>query len=472
MLHLSSMKNSRKLLALTLLTLFASTQTFAVNSINVQTFNPSTSDHFVFLEDGFKSEWPKHVKYYFGANYNYVTEPLVALNNDQASKAYNIIDNIQTFDFFFGFKAANNLGLFIAAPVHIVAYSPYVNANLPAFYPRSSASGFGDLKLLAKIRITDDTSNTSVALIPEFHLPTGSSENFVSDASTYFAIRAAIERHFDTFTLLGNIGYAAASNATYNDPSFSAGIDYRKRLILGIGGYFPVDDQWGVNAEFNNISTIPSDKALNPNDAYLGLRYATSGGTIFTGGASMGKIGGPGGAAARFIAGIRYDLYNDVAQTPRPLAYTPPAPQPTPFVAATPFPSPGPQVTVIESTSRVIMQAKRIEILRPIMFENDSYNLMPDSRQTLDDVATLMLKHKSAYKKVLIDGHTSSIGTDKYNLSLSLARARAVKTYLETRSVPPAVLEPRGFGRSQPKVPATEPNAADINRRVEFIIVK
>lgn len=463
MLHLFEMKKLKKQIALSLLPLIASTQALAVNSINVQTFNPSTSDHFVFLEDGFKSEWPKHAKYYFGANYNFVTEPLVALNADQSSKAYNIIDNIQTFDFFFGFKAANNLGLFIGAPIHFIAYSPYVNRTFPTLYPKNSATGFGDLKIMAKIRLTDDTSPTSVALIPEFHLPTGSSENFVSDASTYVGARFAVERQFDTFTLIGNIGFAAASNSIYNDPTYISGIDYRKRLILGIGGFLPITDQWGLNAEFSNINMIPFDRALNPNDAYFGARYAANDSLILTGGASIGKIGGPGGADSRAVVGIRYTGFENARQLLQPVVTSVPAPLPTPAA---------PPVVIIESTPRVVMQAKRIEILSPIMFENDSYRLMPDSKQTLDDVATLMLKHKEVYKKVLVDGHTSSTGTDKYNLSLSLARARAVKTYIVTKGVAPALIEARGFGRTKPKVAVTEPNAAEINRRVEFIIIK
>ncbi len=460
MLHLSQMTKLKRQIGLALLPLLASTSAFAINSINVQTFNPSTSDHFVFLEDGFKSEWPKHAKYYFGANYNFVNAPLIALDGTQSAKAYNIIDSVQTFDLFFGFKAANNLGLFIGAPIHFISYSTYVNNNFPLLFPNRNTSGFGDLKLMAKIRLTDDTSNTSVAIIPEFHLPTGSTENFVSDASTYVGARIAIERQFESWTLAGNVGYASASNSIYADPTYVSGIDYRKRLILGIGGFFPLNDLWGINAEFKNINMIPFDRALNPNDAYLGVRYAANDGLIFTGGASLGKIGGPGGSDARAVVGIRYTLFDDTQQKPQPLSSIIPA---APAAAL---------VTIIESTPRVVMQAKRIEILRPIMFENDSYKLMPDSKQTLDDVATLMLKHKDAYNKVLVDGHTSSVGTDKYNISLSIARARAVKTYIVTKGVAPGLIEARGFGRTRPKIAITEPNAADVNRRVEFIIVK
>ena len=214
---------------------------YATDSINVQTFNPSTSDHFVFLEDGFKSDWPKTSKYYFGVNYNYVSDPLVVLDQTQTTKAYNIIDSIQTVDLMFGFRVSNNLGLFFGLPINYINYP--ATAQPP--FKTGTVTALGDAKIEAKLRITDDDSPTSVAIIPEFHLPTGSTQDFVSDASTYVGIRAAIERQFDNFTLVGNLGFAVASNAIYTDETFVNGIDYRKRLIVGIGGYLPFDDHWG-----------------------------------------------------------------------------------------------------------------------------------------------------------------------------------------------------------------------------------
>lgn len=443
----------------------------AINSINVQTFNPSTSDHFVFLEDGFHSEWPKVAKYYFGANYNYMSDPLVVLDPTQTTKAYNVITSIQTLDLFFGFKAANNLALFFGAPIHFINFSPTV----PPPFQTGNQTGFGDLKLQAKIRITDDNSNTSVALIPEIHLPTGSTQYFVSDASAYIGIRAAIERQFDAFTLIGNVGFAAAANAIYQDVNFANGIDYRKRFIVGIGGFLPFNSDWGMNAEFNNISMLPIDKAVNPNDAYLGLRYTGTPSTAYTFGASIGKIGGPSGNDFRIVAGIRSTVFEDKNQNTQPLPYA----SATPWPSATPLPNQLPMqpvsstnAAVIDSNNRAVMHTNRIEVLRTITFENDSYRLLPDSRQTLDDVSSLMLKHQTAYKKMYIDGHTSEPGTDQYNLRLSIARARAVKTYLMSKGVPGSVLASRGFGKRSPKIATNTPKAAETNRRVEFIIVK
>ena len=425
---------------------------WAVNTINVQTFNPSTSDHFVFLEDGFSSGMPKNATYYFGANYNYMDSPLVALDSSQSNRLFTIIQSVQTLDLFFGFKLANSVGLFVGAPVH---YLSYANTTSPTF-PAGTATAFGDVKIEAKIRVTDDDSPTSIAFIPEVHIPTGSTQNFVTDASPYVGIRAALERKFDNFTLIGNLGFGAASNAIYQDATFASGIDFRKRFVMGIGGFLPFTSEWGMNLEFSNVNTVPLDKTLNPNDAYIGLRYVATENLIFTGGGSIGKIGGPTGSDYRMVAGVRYTLHET------------PTPAPTPF----PMPTPKPTPVIIDSAPHATMVAERIEISTPIHFENNSYKLLPDSKQILDDVATLMLRNTTSYKKVLVDGHTSGSGTDEYNLKLSFARSRSVKSYLISKGVPKVVLEARGFGKRQPKVPHTSPGADELNRRVEFNIVK
>jgi outer membrane protein OmpA-like peptidoglycan-associated protein len=450
------MKHSYLPLALAFTSLFAA-PAFANNSIDVQTFNPSTSDHFVFLEDGYKSEWPKVSKYYFGANYNYVSDPLVVLDPTQTTKEYSIIDSIQTLDLFFGVKVSNNFGLFFALPIDYVSYS----ADSPAPFKKGTVTALGDAKIEGKIRITDDDNPTSIAIIPEFHLPTGSTQDFVSDASTYVGIRAAIERQFDTFTLVGNLGFAVASNAIYTDQTFVNGIDYRKRLIVGIGGFLPFNDTWGANLEFNSISMIPFDKTLNPNDAYLGVRYAALDGLAFTAGASLGKIGGPSGDDYRIVAGIRYTLFEEKKQLPKPVYISP-----SQTIAA-------PNANgVIDSTPHAILLTNKIELRSSIYFVYNAAALQPTADPVLDDVATLMKRNPNSFRKVYVDGHTVVVGSDQYNLNLSLARARAVKAYLVSRGVPATKIEPRGFGNRKPKVAKDAPLALVTNERIEFNFLK
>ena len=92
-------------ISLLLLCTILAPSSHATESINLQTFNPSTSDHFVLLEDAFRSEWPKNSKLFLGANYNYNSEPFVAINSVTGGRAYTVIDSIQTFDLMVGFKA-------------------------------------------------------------------------------------------------------------------------------------------------------------------------------------------------------------------------------------------------------------------------------------------------------------------------------------------------------------------------------
>ena len=307
----------------------------ATQSVNVQLFNPSTSDHFVVLEDGFRSEWPKTAKFYFGANYNFVQNPLIATSGGGTGTSFSIIDSIQSFDMFVGTKVANNFGVFAAVPIHYVSFSGVGLTGPLGTY--SNDTSIGDIKLMGKIRLTNDTSNTSVALIPEVRISTGGTGVFVSDGSTYVSLRGSVERVFDSWTMIVNLGYVTAANSYYSfDPTYEP-IDFRKRFIAGVGGYLPFNDTWGMNVELNTVNMIPFDKNNAPNDFYLGGRYGDSNGLAVTAGIDISRIGGAAGQDFRGIAGIRYTIFEADTQAPQPLSPTPAAsPAATSSVTQTP----------------------------------------------------------------------------------------------------------------------------------------
>jgi hypothetical protein len=301
------------LLALTLL----SDAHAAVESINVQTFNPSTSDRFVVLEDGFRPESPRKNLLYFGANYNFFNDPLPVLDATQTVVLGHLIDNIQTIDLFAGIKLSNNFGLFFGAPIHTVRFPATFNGAASAIVGDKNA--MGDFKIMGKIRLSDDASNTHIALIPEVHLPTGGTEFLVSDASPYLGVRFTLERQFEAWTMVLNLGYVSAANAIYTPVGFTP-INYRNRLITGIGGYLPFSDELGMSVEVNSINMIPFNSSINPNDAYAGLRWAPVPELAFTAGGSVGRIGGALGSTYRMIAGVRYTLGEDTPQSAVPLS--------------------------------------------------------------------------------------------------------------------------------------------------------
>ena len=74
--------------------------------------------------------------------------------------------------------------------------------------------------------------------------------------------------------------------------------------------------------------------------------------------------------------------------------------------------------------------------------------------------------------RISIEGHTDDIGTEEYNLELSIKRAKSVYNWLVNKGIDPDRLEYRGFGRNRPLYSSTEERYRTINRRVEVKIIK
>lgn len=104
-----------------------------------------------------------------------------------------------------------------------------------------------------------------------------------------------------------------------------------------------------------------------------------------------------------------------------------------------------------------------------VTFGVDSSTIQPAFRQTLNEVATTLVKYESTYVDVY--GHTDSTGSDSYNQALSERRAISVSNYLSANGVNPARLATRGFGESQPIASNTTEEGRAANRRVEIRIV-
>jgi outer membrane protein OmpA-like peptidoglycan-associated protein len=104
-----------------------------------------------------------------------------------------------------------------------------------------------------------------------------------------------------------------------------------------------------------------------------------------------------------------------------------------------------------------------------ITFPINSYEIQPQFRPTLDQVAQTL----AAYPSTLIDvyGHTDPSGGDAINIPLSQNRAQSVANYLSTRGVAAARMATRGFGSSQPIADNNTEAGRAANRRVEIRIV-
>jgi outer membrane protein OmpA-like peptidoglycan-associated protein len=93
-----------------------------------------------------------------------------------------------------------------------------------------------------------------------------------------------------------------------------------------------------------------------------------------------------------------------------------------------------------------------------------------DPIPVLEDVARIMKERPDV--KVKITGHTDNVGSDEANMTLSMRRADAIKTYLIGRGVGADRLFTDGKGESMP----IDTNDTDLgrarNRRIEFSVIQ
>ena len=108
--------------------------------------------------------------------------------------------------------------------------------------------------------------------------------------------------------------------------------------------------------------------------------------------------------------------------------------------------------------------------LRGIYFDFDKSTIKPESRPALEDAAKMLKDNPTI--NVEIQGHTDSVGSVDYNLSLSDRRAAAVVAYLVTNlGIDQSRLTSRGYGKSMPIAPNSTDAGRALNRRVEFKII-
>jgi outer membrane protein OmpA-like peptidoglycan-associated protein len=87
--------------------------------------------------------------------------------------------------------------------------------------------------------------------------------------------------------------------------------------------------------------------------------------------------------------------------------------------------------------------------------------------QQLNDLASLASSLR-VRAWVMLTGHSDDAGGGTFNLSLSLARAEAVRALLKKRGVDPDLLAVRGAGQFEPLETASSEAARSANRRVSF----
>jgi outer membrane protein OmpA-like peptidoglycan-associated protein len=108
--------------------------------------------------------------------------------------------------------------------------------------------------------------------------------------------------------------------------------------------------------------------------------------------------------------------------------------------------------------------------LNNVFFDFDKWDLRPESFMELDRVVTLL--NENGTIEIEMSAHTDSRGSDDYNFKLSDNRARSVMDYIIAKGIAASRITSKGYGETKPVVPNDTDENRQLNRRVEFTIVK
>ena len=101
-----------------------------------------------------------------------------------------------------------------------------------------------------------------------------------------------------------------------------------------------------------------------------------------------------------------------------------------------------------------------------VLFDFDKTAVKPDGAKILDRLIAFLKENKD--KRVDLEGHTDSVGTEKYNQNLSERRAASVRDYIVKGGIDKSRITTKGFGLTKPIADNKTAEGRAKNRRVEI----
>jgi len=112
-----------------------------------------------------------------------------------------------------------------------------------------------------------------------------------------------------------------------------------------------------------------------------------------------------------------------------------------------------------------------LTIPEKVLFDFNKFFLKTEAKKALDSVAYFI--NQKSIKKIKIFGYTDNVGSEDYNLKLSIKRAMSVASYLvECKKIDKNKIEVKGMGESNPVFPNDSDENRAKNRRVEIKLIK
>ncbi len=132
------------------------------------------------------------------------------------------------------------------------------------------------------------------------------------------------------------------------------------------------------------------------------------------------------------------------------------------------------QLASEQAQHQIEIERQQNEILKLTMssevsFDFNSAQIKSTFQSPLNKIADIMSRYPQT--QIVVVGHTDNVGSDQYNLDLSLRRANAVADYLVMRGVETSRMGTEGRGEMEPIASNETVTGRAQNRRVEIFVV-
>lgn len=109
-------------------------------------------------------------------------------------------------------------------------------------------------------------------------------------------------------------------------------------------------------------------------------------------------------------------------------------------------------------------------ILKDLRFAQSSTELLPSAYLELEKLTNFLKNNPTI--AIELQGHTDNQGDFERNLELSKQRVETIKAYLVKQGIDPKRIQGRGYGSTRPIANNSREETRQLNRRVEFVILK
>jgi len=293
-------------------------------SVNAQTFRPALGPENMVMIEGSRTsgQWQPMAALWF----DWAHKPLRLLEQTTNTIYANTIPNMVTMHIMAGLGFTKWLSVGFSLPV--VMFQEFDRKTPLTDFPQTPSNfGIGDLRLIAKMRILDNSEGgIGLAFVPQITFKTGQGQNFRGDDAFGFEPRFAIDYKFKN----GIIVAANLSAFLKTQDQQLTNVKISHQMRYGLGAYFALPKNFGLVADLNGATSLMNLKTVySPLELYGGLRWRHQKGVQIDVGAGGGLLSAVGSPQVRIYAGIAYyPVKEKSAPTPVPVPASLPASQP------------------------------------------------------------------------------------------------------------------------------------------------